>query len=66
MESLFNKNVIKPGNDKEYIKKAADAVAVLRTKQKCDCKDNIPAHFKVSLNRTTKIKPTKIMKLLRS
>jgi len=32
MESLFNKNVIKPGDNKEYIKKAADAIAILYTK----------------------------------
>jgi len=32
VESLFNKNIIKPGDDKEYIKEAADAVAILYTK----------------------------------
>jgi len=32
VESLFNKNIIKPGDDKEYIKKAADAMAILRAK----------------------------------
>ena len=29
---MFNKNVIKLGDDKEYIKKAADAVAILYIK----------------------------------
>jgi len=32
VELLFNKNVIKPGNNKEYIKKAADAMAILYIK----------------------------------
>jgi len=29
---MFNENVIKPGDDKEYIKEAIDAMAVLRAK----------------------------------
>ena len=29
---MFNKNVIKLGDDKEYIKKAVDAIAMLRVK----------------------------------
>ena len=66
VELLFNKNVIKLKDDKEYIKEAIDIIAILHTKQGCDCKDNIPVHFKVFLNRTTKIKLTKIIKLLRS
>jgi hypothetical protein len=32
VESLFNKNVIKPGDNKEYIKEAVDAIAILRAK----------------------------------
>jgi len=32
VELLFNKNVIKPGDNKEYIKEAADAVVILRAK----------------------------------
>ena len=32
VESLFNKNIIKPGDDKKYIKKAIDTVAILRAK----------------------------------
>jgi hypothetical protein len=63
---MFNKNIIKPGDDEEYIKEAIDIVAMLHVKQGCDCKDNVPAYLKASLNQTTKIKPTKIIKLLRS
>ena len=32
VESLFNKNIIKLGDDKEYIKEAVDAVAILHIK----------------------------------
>jgi len=32
VESLFNKNVIKLGDDEEYIKEAVDAMAILRVK----------------------------------
>jgi hypothetical protein len=32
VELLFNKNVIKLGDNKEYIKEAADAIAILRVK----------------------------------
>ena len=53
---MFNKNVIEPGDDKEYIEEAADAVAMLRVKQGCDYKDDVLAYLKASLNRTTKIK----------
>ena len=47
---MFNKNVIKLGDNKEYIKEAADTVAILRVKRGCDCKDNVPVYLKVSLN----------------
>ena len=63
---MFNKNVIKLGDNVEYIKEATDAVAVLRIKQGCNCKNNMPAYLKASLNQTTKIKLTKVIKLLRS
>ena len=66
MALIFNKNVIELGDNKEYIKEAVDTIAILRIKRGYDCKDNIPAYFKVSLNQTTKIKPTKVIKLLRS
>jgi hypothetical protein len=32
VESLFNKNVIKLGDNKEYIKEAANTMAILRIK----------------------------------
>jgi len=63
---MFNKSIIKPGDNIEYIKKAIDTIAVLRAKRGCDYKDNVLAHLKVSLNRITKIKPTEVIKLLRS
>jgi len=63
---IFNKNIIKPGDDMEYIKEAIDTIAILRAKQGCNYKDNILAYFKASLNQTTKIKLTKVMKLLHS
>jgi hypothetical protein len=47
---MFNKNVIKPGDDMEYIKEAANTIVILRVKRGCDYKDNIPAYFKASLN----------------
>ena len=65
VELMFNKNVIKLGDDKEYIKEAANAIAILHAKRGYNYKDNILAYLKVSLNRTTKIKPTKVIKLLR-
>ena len=47
---MFNKNVIKLGDNKEYIKEAADTIVILRVKRGYNCKDNIPAYLKVSLN----------------
>ena len=47
---MFNKNIIKPGDNKEYIEEAANAMVILYIKQGCDCKGNILAYFKVSLN----------------
>ena len=63
---IFNKNIIKPGDNKEYIKEAVDTIVVLRVKRGYNYKDNVLVYLKASLNRTTKIKPTKIIKLLRS
>jgi hypothetical protein len=63
---MFNKNVIKLGDNEGYIKEAADTIAILHVKRGCNCKDNMLAYLKVSLNRTTKIEPTKVIKLLRS
>ena len=66
VELMFDEDVLELGDDVEYIEEAADAVAMLRAKRGCDCKGDVPAHLKTSLNRTTKIEPTEIMKLLRS
>ena len=66
VELIFNKNVIKLGDNKEYIKEAVDTIAMLRVKQGYNYKDNVPAYLKASLNQTTKIKQTKVIKLLRS
>ena len=61
---MFNKNIIKPGDNKEYIEEAANTIVIPRAKQGCDCKGNILAYLKISLNQTIKIKPTKVIKLL--
>ena len=66
VELIFNKNVIKLGDDKEYIKEAVDTKVILRVKRGYNYKDNVPVYLEASLNRTTKIKPTEIIKLLRS
>ena len=50
VELIFNKNVIKLGDNKEYIKEAANAIAILCVKRGCNYKDNILAYLKSSLN----------------
>jgi len=47
---MFNKNIIKLGDNKEYIEEATNAVAMLYIKWGCNYKGNILAYFKVSLN----------------
>jgi len=47
---MFNKNVIKPRDNKEYIKEAIDTIAVLYVKRGYNYKDNIFAYLKASLN----------------
>ena len=47
---MFNKNVIKLGDDEEYIKEAANAIVILRAKQGYNYKDNVLAYLKASLN----------------
>ena len=47
---MFNKNVIKLGDNKEYIKEAVDTIAMLYIKQGYNYKNNIPAYLKASLN----------------
>ena len=41
VELIFNKNVIKPGDDKEYIKEAIGAIVILRVKRGYNYKDNV-------------------------
>jgi len=47
---MFNKSIIEPGDNMEYIKEAVDVIAVLCAKRGCNYKDNMLAHLKVSLN----------------
>ena len=47
---MFNKNIIKPGDNKEYIKEAVDTIVMLRVKQGYNYKDNVLAYLKASLN----------------
>ena len=47
---LFNKNIIKLGDNKEYIKKAIDTIIILHIKWGYNCKNNILAYFKAFLN----------------
>jgi hypothetical protein len=50
VELMFNKNVIKLEDNKEYIKEAVDTIAILYIKRGYNYKDNIPAYLKASLN----------------
>ena len=47
---MFNKNIIKLEDDEEYIKEAANAIAILRVKQGYNYKDDVLAYLKASLN----------------
>ena len=47
---MFNKNIIKLGDNKEYIKEAVDTIAMLRVKRGYNYKDNILAYLKTSVN----------------
>ena len=47
---MFNKNVIKLGDNKEYIKEAANTIVILYIKQGYNYKDNVLAYLKASLN----------------
>ena len=66
VELIFNKNIIKLEDNKEYIKEAANTIVILYIKQGYNYKDDVLAYLKASLNQTTKIKQTEIIKLLRS
>ena len=50
VELIFNKNIIKLGDNKEYIKEAANTMAILRIKRGYNYKDNVLAYLKASLN----------------
>ena len=50
VELIFNKNVIKLGDNIEYIKETANIIAILRVKRGYNYKDNILAYLKASLN----------------
>ena len=47
---MFNENVIKLGDNKEYIKEAANAIAILYIKRGYNYKDDVLAYLKASLN----------------
>jgi len=47
---LFNKNIIKLKNNKEYIKEAVNIIMILCVKQRYNYKDNMLVYFKVFLN----------------
>ena len=50
VELIFNKNVIKLGDNMEYIKEAVNTIIVLCIKQGYNYKNNIPIYLKASLN----------------
>ena len=50
MELIFNKDVLKPGDNVEYIKEAIDTIVILYIKRGCNYKDNVLAYLKISLN----------------
>ena len=50
IELIFNKNVIKLEDNKEYIKEAVNAIAILYIKRGYNYKDNMLAYLKASLN----------------
>ena len=50
VELIFNKNVIKLGDNKEYIKEAANTIAILYVKRGYNCKNNVLTYLKASLN----------------
>ena len=50
VELIFNKDVLKPGDNMEYIKEAIDTIAMLYIKQGYNYKGNVLAYLKTSLN----------------
>ena len=47
---MFNKDVLKPGDNIEYIEEAADTIAILYIKRGYNYKGNMLAYLKISLN----------------
>ena len=47
---MFNKDVLKLGDDIEYIKEAVDTIAMLYIKRGYNYKGNVLAYLKMSLN----------------
>ena len=47
---MFDKDVLKLGDDIEYIKEAIDTVAILYIKRGYNYKGNVLAYLKTSLN----------------
>ena len=50
VQSIFNENVIKLGDNKEYIEEAANTMVMLCARQKYNYKTNILTYLKTSLN----------------
>ena len=50
VELIFNKDVLKLGDDIEYIKEAVDTIVILCAKRGCNYKGNVLAYLKTSLN----------------
>ena len=50
VELIFNKDVLKLGDNIEYIKEAVDTIAMLYTKRGYDYKGDVLAYLKTSLN----------------
>ena len=50
VELIFNKDILKPGDNVEYIKEAVDTIAMLYTKRGYNYKGNVLAYLKMSLN----------------
>ena len=47
---MFNKDVLKLGDNMEYIKEAVDTIAMLYIKRRYNYKGNVLAYLKISLN----------------
>ena len=50
MELIFNKDVLKLGDNVEYIKEAANTMAILYIKRGYNYKGDVLAYLKTSLN----------------